>query len=301
MRPETTPPDAGPIPFDRTIELGVGGSSCVGVRPAAPRSSCGRRPGQQLVEQGPEGVDIGGGGHGLSEQLLRRGVLGRHELLAGAGQHPGVGHIGEQLGDPEVEQLHLAVAVDEDVARFEIAVDHEIAVEIADRVDDLEKEPQDLVDAHTILGAVLRDGSALDQLHDEVGSALVGDSAIQQAGDVRVREPGEELPLGEETRSQLGGVHVAVEKFERDLLVEGAVDPLGAVDRAHPAPADGGDGLVGPDPDLGAGGALDLQRRRPRDLARQPVEELGGIVVEGEELIEFAVAVSGSSAQASSR
>ncbi len=139
-----------------------------------------------------------------------------------------------------------------------------------------------------VFGAVLGDGLALDEFHDEEGPALVGDSAIEQMGDIRVREPGEQLTLGEESRPQFGGVHVAVEELERDLLVEGAVHPLGAVDRPHPALADGGEGAVGPDAESGVGRALELEGRGAGDLAGELVEELGGVVVEGQQFVELA-------------
>jgi hypothetical protein len=37
------------------------------------------------------------------------------------------------------------------------------------------------------------DGLAFDKLHDEVGQAVFGRAAVEQAGDVRVVERGEDL------------------------------------------------------------------------------------------------------------
>jgi len=97
--------------------------------------------GQQLVEHGAEGIHIGGGGHRATEKLLGRRVLRGHQPLAGTRRHDLGRSLGEQLGDPEIEQLHAARSVDEDVARLEIAVHDQVAVEVAHRIDYLEKEP----------------------------------------------------------------------------------------------------------------------------------------------------------------
>ena len=49
------------------------------------------------------------------------------------------------LGQPEVEHLEVAVAVDHDVARFEIAVGHSSRVRCSERVDERQGKSTEIV------------------------------------------------------------------------------------------------------------------------------------------------------------
>jgi hypothetical protein len=142
--------------------------------------------GEQLIQHDAEGVDIGCGGDRPALKLLGSGIPGCHELLAGPGQTGIVRRVGKQLRDAEVEELHPAIAIDQDIARFEVAVDHQVTVQVADRVDDLEHQAEDPLDRQCPRSNVVGDRLALDELHDEVGSALVGDPTVDEMGDVGV-------------------------------------------------------------------------------------------------------------------
>jgi len=106
-------------------------------------------------------------------------------------------------------------------------------------------------------------------------------------GDVGVSQPRQELALGEETRPQLRGVHVAMEQLQRHLLVEGPVHPLGQVDRPHAAVADGCEGPVGTDPDSRLGGAFDHKSCGRGDVARQAIEEVRCHALKTEQLLHL--------------
>jgi hypothetical protein len=54
-----------------------------------------------------------------------------------------------------------------------------------------------------ILIAVLVDGDATDQFHDEVGPAGVGGAGVQDLGDVRVIHQRQSQALGLEARDDL--------------------------------------------------------------------------------------------------
>ncbi len=84
---------------------------------------------EQLVDDHPERVEIGGG-----RERLPGDLLGRH-IGRRAGQHRAgeVGRIGG-AGQPEVEQAQMAVLGDEHVRRLEIAVDDPGRVQTLERV-----------------------------------------------------------------------------------------------------------------------------------------------------------------------
>ena len=58
-------------------------------------------------------------------------------------------------------------------------------------------------------------------------------AAVEQTGDVRMLQPGQNLSLGPQPRHHVGLVEPAADQLECRLLGEAAVDPLGQVDRAH--------------------------------------------------------------------
>ena len=100
-------------------------------------------------------------------------------------------------------------------------------------------KPQPLVERSAAARRSSRSiGSPVDVLHDEVGQAVVGRAAVEQARDVRVLERGEDLPLGAKRASMQLGVQPRRHDLDRHPLRELAVGALGQVDRAHAAAAD---------------------------------------------------------------
>ena len=110
----------------------------------------------------------------------------------------------------------------------------------------------------------------VDVLDREVGLAFGGDAAVEQAGDVRVVEPGQDLPLGEEAPVDLVRVHPALDELEGDPLLELAVGALGEIDHAHPAPCQLAHETIGADPASVRGARFRCIGQRPR--APQGVE-----------------------------
>ena len=99
----------------------------------------GRLAAQQLVADGPQGVDVRPGVHRLGVlALLGRHVEGRAEDGAGLG----VGAAGLallELGDAEVQDLdplaprHQRVGDQHDVLRLEVTMDHALSVDLGQR------------------------------------------------------------------------------------------------------------------------------------------------------------------------
>ena len=108
--------------------------------------------GEQLEQHGAECKHICRSGDRLAEQLLGRGIARREPWPDVARQRRDiVTAAGQQRGDAEIEQLHLALPGHEDVRRLEIAMDDEIAVGVRHGGQNVEEQPDALLDAETAL------------------------------------------------------------------------------------------------------------------------------------------------------
>ncbi len=196
-----------------------------------------RAAGEQLAEQQAKSEDVGCGRHGAAEDLLRSGVFGGHDPGSRAvAAAEAVGAAGfENLGDAEVEELHFELRADQDVGRLEIAMHHQVAVGEAHGFANLEKERQAALDRRRRGVAEGGDRFAGDVLHDEVGVARRGAPAVEQPGDVRMLQTGEDLALLFKATPHLAAVTAAADDLDRRLLAELAVGALGEVDGAHPS------------------------------------------------------------------
>ena len=76
-----------------------------------------------------------------------------------------------------------------------------------------ELEPRARVEPLAV--AVLEQGHAGDQLHDEVGPALVRRAGVEHARDVRVVHHRQRLPLRFEARDDLARVHAELDDLQR--------------------------------------------------------------------------------------
>ena len=74
-------------------------------------------------------------------------------------------------------------------------MDDEVAVRVGHGRADGEEELQPPLHREALLVAVLHEREALDVLHDEVGQPVLRLAAVEDLGDVRVVERGENLPL----------------------------------------------------------------------------------------------------------
>jgi len=95
----------------------------------------GRDPGQRLVEDAAERVDVGGRSHRPSTPLLGRHVLGGadHRVAAGGTAVP------QRLGETEVGE-EGALSLYEDVVRLDVAVDDAGGVGGVERFSDLAEQ-----------------------------------------------------------------------------------------------------------------------------------------------------------------
>ena len=103
------------------------------------------------------------------------------------------------------------------------------------------------------LGAVDVEGPAGDELHHQVGPAVVRGAAVEEGGDVRVLEPGQDLALRPQATQQAPRRDPGTDQLQGHLALEALVVPNRAVDRTHPAAADLGDQAIGPDREAAGG------------------------------------------------
>jgi hypothetical protein len=139
----------------------------------------------------------------------------------------------QRLGDPEVEQLGPAAGIDQNVPRFQVAVNHEVPIRFRDRLADMLEQLDPRAKREPTAIAVVRDRQAVDVLHDEVEAAVLA-AGVEQLGDVWVVQRSENAALLFEARDQIIGLIGRIDDFDRDLAAEGAV---GSSSQIHPAHA----------------------------------------------------------------
>jgi hypothetical protein len=211
---------------------------------------------QHLEENDPEGVEVRARSRLLALHLLGRHVLGRADEDVGAGDALAL----DGPGDAEVHDPGVAVPVDHDVLRLEVAVDD------ADPVGFLEAFADLAGDAHGLAHGQGADAvnEALEVfpghvLHgDEVGLALAAE--VVHPADVPVRDRSGQPQLAAEAFDRpFVGRDLGVEQLEGQLFADlGVVD---LVDAAHAALAQVLDDLVAAGEGL-AGGKLARERGR---------------------------------------
>ncbi len=267
------------------VSLSTSDASCaaeVAVR------ACGQDSGQEPVEQDAERVHVRGGRDGLAEDLLRSGVARREHALLDLREVGGARLGREDLGDPEVEQLDLAVFRDEHVGGLDVAVDDEAPVRGVHRVAARRDQVQALVERESVLADELRDRLAFDQFQHEIRTA-VRRPAVEQPRDVGMVEAGEELPLLHEAPPDSLGVDPFAQQLQGDALLVLAVAPLGDPDLAHASTSEQGDENVGADRlarrAVGFGRRMRAERTQPRRvLGGAALEEGAGCAVGREQL-----------------
>src|SRR5205085_5790677 len=120
----------------------------------------------------------------------------------------------EQLGDPEVQQPRHALLRHQNIAWLDVTVDHQVLVGVAHGRADGLKELQSVRNGQLTSIAVQVNRLAFNVLHDEVGQAVAGRAAIQQASDVGVIEHGQDLALTAKSQNDIVGIQSAADDFD---------------------------------------------------------------------------------------
>ena len=191
---------------------------------------------EQLLHQHAQRVHVRGCGHGGAGVLLGRRIAGgkpdgRRTFVIARGV--------EQAGDAEVQQTGRAFGRDQDVGRLEVAVDHQLPMRRLHCAADFAQQPQARGDVQGAHVRMARDRQPIHVVHDEVGHAGVGDAAVDQARDRRVRERGQRLPFAPEQLLLQFRIRAAPQQFHRHALMEVDVFAFAEEHARHAALAEG--------------------------------------------------------------
>ncbi len=110
---------------------------------------------------------------------------------------------------------------------------NQIAVRRLDRRQNLEKEPYACPDPEVVRVAVAIDRLALDQLEDEVGLTALGDTRVEQASDIGMRELGENAAFAAKSFGAAACNQREIEKLDRHPACEAAIAAMGQPHAAH--------------------------------------------------------------------
>jgi hypothetical protein len=159
----------------------------------------------------------------------------------GGGQ-PGNLVADDQLGDAEVRQGSVARHVEQDVRRFEIAVDDAAPVRIIQRGGDLPGQLDHAVRRKPPAAQQVIEAAAFHQAHDQV-AVRIDAPKIVHGDDVRMLQPGGQLRFVLKTGHEFGFFgQVGRENFHGDFAPD--VHLVGAVNGRHTTLADQFEQLV---------------------------------------------------------
>jgi hypothetical protein len=203
-------------------------SSGISERPSA---------GEQLVHHRAERIQIRAVG-----ELDRLHLLGRHVGRTSCdsldARDLGVRH----QSDAEIDDAHVAVEREHDVARFDVAMDHAAAVRVVQRSSRLVDQLHDIIDAQQIVRSAVRGESARSVHvlgHDVAVSVFLAGVVDRQ--DVRMLQHAYHVRLGEkhlacDPLAAFIAAGIDVVDFDRD--VASVIWIVREVDDAGAAPAD---------------------------------------------------------------
>ncbi len=144
--------------------------------------------------------------------------------------------IARESGYAEIEKLYAAICADENISRFQIAMDNETSMRIGDRRRDIDNE----IDARSERPRlhIHIDRLAAHEFEREPRLSVGQFAAVEQAHDVGMFQFGEHVAFAHEQRALILAHGFAIDQLECDFLVIGAVSAFGAIHDTHAAAAD---------------------------------------------------------------
>ena len=194
-------------------------------------------PGERHIEHHAQRVDIGGGGDRAARDLFGACVFRRQDIgcgVIGSGRR----FLAEQFGDAEIEQFWAAIGGDENVGGLEVTVNDQMLVGVADGVADADHQPDALLERGLPLTQPAVERDAVDEFHHEIGKSLRGGAAVDERGDARMRQPGQQKPLLAELFGQFPAHESSADQLQREARLEALALAEGFKDNAHAAASD---------------------------------------------------------------
>src|SRR5581483_3971385 len=208
-----------------------------------------RPPGERLVEEPAQAPDVARHGRSLAARLLGREIRRRPEERPRARQAL---RVRDLLREPEVDELGLALLVEEDVLRLQVAVEKATLVRVVDGARELREErPRLLGRERSLAPQALAERAAPEELHGDEARRLL-ERDLEDADDVRMLERERGARLAREAPERRLAVRPLGlgEDLERDL--EPVRAPPRARDDARASPPELGRELVAVDRAHGA-------------------------------------------------
>jgi hypothetical protein len=137
------------------------------------------------------------------------------------------------------------------------------------------KKSEPLINGQVVGIAIRVNGLPLDVLHGEVGLAFISKPAIEQAGDVGMLEPCQDLPFRTKPLQDRLGIHTALNELEGHLLLELAVGPMRQKNAPHAPMPEFTLNLVRPDAAAFADGFIKVRN----GIQGYAIEEAVGVPV----------------------
>ena len=193
----------------------------------------GENPGQELIQHDAQSEHVRRHRHAAAQDLLRRRVSRRDHALADARERNLAFLLAQELGDAEIQELHLAIGRHQDVRGLQIAMNDQAAVRRVGGVAARSKEPKPILQRHVASAAVIGDRLSFHSLHHEVRPPVRGLATVEKPRDAGVLQARQDSPLARETAQNLNGVHAALDELHRDFLFKPSVGSLAEIDLAH--------------------------------------------------------------------
>ena len=253
--------------FTRT-HLGLaqqGDGVVVGIHARAPSR-------QQLEQDQAQRIHVAGSADRLATQLLGTRVQRRDPCACRPCLARG-GLLVERARNAEIKQHRIAIGAHQHIGRLQVAMHDQALMGKLHGITNLAEKAQARFQIQLLSGAVTLDRNALDVFHHQIGLPTRRRATIKQAGDVRMLQPGQDLPLAREVQEGFRIGHAA-DQFDRHALVEVSVAAFGQEHRAHATAAD----LLEQAPGAEAVTGVQFQRvlRRIARTWRLPVAPCGG-------------------------
>jgi hypothetical protein len=150
-------------------------------------------PGEQHVQDDAEAVDVGAG---IDAVPLAPGLLRTH-VRRGAGEAPPGAEVLLAQGQAEVRHHRLALAVNQDVRRLDVAVNQVALMRVVQGLGGQADDLRCLRGSRPALPDSVRQVAAFDELGDDVAQAIVGAAEVVHGYDAGVIEAGQDAGLGQ--------------------------------------------------------------------------------------------------------